>query len=97
MAHLLFRAAWVCRFRMLDGEIPVTHKMTYADVIEIALKDAAENPPPVREMSAEQLKDAIANISKALIGSGIDAYERLMMNETRKAYRAELAAREQVP
>lgn len=20
MAHLLFRAAWVCRFRMLDGE-----------------------------------------------------------------------------
>lgn len=28
MAHLLFRAAWVCRFRMLDGETPVNLKHT---------------------------------------------------------------------
>ncbi len=66
---------------------------TYAQIIKRALKYAAANPPRVDHLTVEELHWAVADISAQLKGSGIGAADRLVMNEDRKAYRAEIARR----
>lgn len=66
---------------------------TYAQVIKKALKYAAANPPRVDHLSLEELHNEVELISSELKGFGIGAADRLVMNEERKVYRAEIARR----
>jgi hypothetical protein len=66
---------------------------TYAQIIKHALKHAAANPPRVDHLTLEELHQAVADISAELQGFGISAADRLVMNEDRKVYRAEIAKR----
>lgn len=46
MAHLLFRAAWVCRFRMLDGEdfvMSETKPIEVGDLVQLS-PETCRNP-----------------------------------------------------
>lgn len=67
--------------------------MNYAQVIKKAKAYAAANPPRVDNLTLEDLHDAIEIISLELKGPGIGAGDRLIMNEQRKVYRAEIARR----
>lgn len=66
---------------------------TYPQIIKKALKYAKDNPPEVSGLSVKELNDEIAYISSTLLGYGVTAADRLVLNEFRKAYRAELANR----
>lgn len=67
--------------------------MKYAQAIAKAQKYAAANPPRVDNLTLEDLHDAVECISLDLMGSGIGAVDRLVMNEDRKVYRAEIERR----
>ena len=66
---------------------------TYAKAITRAKQIAAANPL-VDHLTTEGLKQEVEAISAELKGPGISAIDRLVMNEDRKAYRAEIARRE---
>lgn len=67
--------------------------VTYANLIKRAMKHAKENQPPVALMSDNDLRERARQISAFLTGPGIPAGERLILNEERKAYRAETERR----
>jgi hypothetical protein len=66
---------------------------TYAQIIAKAKKYAAENPPSVDDLTMEDLHDALEMISSELKYGKVGAADRLIMNEQRKVYRAEIARR----
>lgn len=66
---------------------------TYAKIIEKAKRYAEANPPRVDHLSLEDLHNEVELISSELKGFGIGAADRLIMNEERKVYRAEIARR----
>lgn len=66
---------------------------TYAKIIEKAKAYAAANPPRVDHLSLEDLHDAVEMISSELKYGKVGAADRLVMNEERKVYRAEIARR----
>ena len=68
--------------------------MNYAQAIKKAHAYAADNPPQVDNLSMEDLHDAVEAISTLLKGSGVGAVDRLILNEERKAFRAEIARRQ---
>lgn len=68
--------------------------MRYNDVIRMADKDAAATHVSFDGLSTEEIRGRIDTISQTLIGPGVDAYERLMLNHERRACRDELARRE---
>jgi hypothetical protein len=66
---------------------------TYAKIIEKAKRYAAANPPRVDHLSLEDLHEAVGMISSELKHGNVGAADRLIMNEDRKVYRAEIARR----
>jgi len=67
---------------------------TYAQLIAKAKKYAAENPPSVDDLTMEDLHDAVEMITSELKHGNVGAVDRLVMNEQRKVYRAEIARRQ---
>jgi len=70
---------------------------TYADIIRMAEGDFKKSPPRVDDKSTDWLRTQIDAIGTSLKGPGWNAYERLMLDHERKAYREEIARRESQP
>lgn len=68
--------------------------MNYAQAVKKAQKTVADDPPHVGDLPLERLNEAVADISAMLKEPGMGQFERLVLNEERKVFRAEIARRE---